>query len=106
AENAVTLLIAETQRYYYAPGEAQKKSVETVAADLREAAGDLPAAVREGLARLDGNVQQLLGAKAVDEKLFGRLVFLTAGPRVDSVAGAYALERESMLAARERHRVY
>src|SRR5262245_34330314 len=69
AEGAVTLLLAEAQRYFYAPGEAQRKNVESIAADLREAAGQLPAAVREGLARLDGNVQQLLGARPVEEGL-------------------------------------
>src|SRR4029453_15414618 len=73
AENAVTLLLAEAQRYYYAPGEAQRKSVETVAADLGGAAAQLPAAVRDGLARLDANVQQLLGAKPIEEKLHDRL---------------------------------
>ena len=106
AENAVTLLLAEAQRYYYAPGEAQRKSVETVAADLVEAAAQLPAAVRDGLARLDANVQQLLGAKPIEEKLHDRLAFITAGPRVTSVAGAYALERDSVLTGRERYRVY
>jgi len=106
AENAVTLLLAEAQRYYYAPGEAQRKSVETVAADLVEAAAQLPAAVRDGLARLDANVQQLLGAKPIEEKLHDRLAFITAGPRVTSVAGAYALERDSVLTWRERYRVY
>ena len=106
AENAVTLLLAEAQRYYYAPGEAQRKSVETVAADLVEAAAQLPAAVRDGLARLEANVQQLLGAKPIEEKLHDRLAFITAGPRVTSVAGAYALERDSVLTWRERYRVY
>jgi hypothetical protein len=102
----VTLLLAEAQRYYYAPGEAQRKSVETVAADLVEAAAQLPAAVRDGLARLDANVQQLLGAKPIEEKLHDRLAFITAGPRVTSVSGAYALERDSVLTGRERYRVY
>jgi signal transduction histidine kinase len=106
AESAVTLLLAEAQRYYYAPGEAQRKSVETVAADLREAAAQLPPAVREGLARLDANVQQLLGARPIEEKLHDRLAFITAGPRATSVAGAYALERDSVLTARERYRAY
>jgi signal transduction histidine kinase len=106
AESAVTLLLAEAQRYYYAPGEAQKKSVETVAADLREAAGQLPPAVRDGLARLDANVQQLLGARPIEERLYDRLAFITAGPRATSVAGAYALERDSVLTGRERYRVY
>ena len=106
AESAVTFLLAEAQRYYYAPGEAQRKSVETVAADLRQAAGLLPPAVRDGLARLDANVQQLLGARPIEERLFDRLAFITAGPRTTSVAAAYALERDAVLTGRERYRVY
>ena len=106
AESAVTQLLAEAQRYYYAPGEAQRGSVESLAADLREGAEQLPAAVRDGLARLDANVQQLLGARPVEEALSGKLTAINAGARADSVARAYAQERDSVLVARERYRVY
>ena len=48
AEGAVTQLLAEAQRYYYAPGDTQRKSVEAFAADLRDAA---VAASRRGAGR-------------------------------------------------------
>ncbi len=106
AEGAVTQLLAEAQRYYYAPGDTQRKSVETFAEDLRDAAVQLPAAVREGLGRLDANVQQLLGARPVEDALSGKLASISAGPRVDSLFRAYALERDTVLARRERYRAY
>ncbi|MBI2509428.1 MAG: GHKL domain-containing protein [Betaproteobacteria bacterium] len=106
AESTVTQVIAESQKYYFAPGAAQKKTVETVAADLREAAARLPAALREGLLRLDGNVQQLLGAKPIEQELYQKLSFVTAGPRVNGLTNAYSREIESTLADKEIYRVY
>ncbi len=106
AENTVTQVIAESQKYYFSPGEARKKTVETTASDLREAAARLPASLREGLLRLDGNVQQLLGAKPVEQELYQKLSFVTAGPRVDGLTNAYSRELESTLAEKEIYRVY
>ncbi len=106
AENAVALTIAEAQKYYFAPGEAQRRTLETVASDLREAAAYVPAALRNGLLRLDGNVQQLLGAKPIEQDLFVKLSFLTAGPRVNGLTSAFSREFESLLAERELYRVY
>ncbi len=106
AENIVTQLIAESQKYYFASGEAQKKTVETVASDLREAALRLPASLREGLLRLDGNVQHLLGAKPIEQELYQKLSFVTAGPRVNGLTNAYSRELESTLAEKEIYRVY
>ncbi|HKA45843.1 MAG TPA: ATP-binding protein [Burkholderiales bacterium] len=97
AESAVTQLTAEAQRYYFSPSDAQRKNVEALVSDLRQSASQLPPAVREGLARLDGNVQQLLGAKPVEEELARKLSLLTAGPRVDSLTKAFAHELEKKL---------
>src|SRR6185295_15711273 len=63
AESTAIQIIAEAQRYYFAPSEAQRKHVEDVITDLRQSAARLPQALRDGLLRLDGHVQQLLGAK-------------------------------------------
>ena len=106
AESAVAQLLAEAQKYYFSPGEAQRKSVEALASDLRESAARLPPALREGISRLDGNVQQLLGAKPVEQELFVKLSFLTAGPRVDSLTNAFSRELESTLADSDLYRVY
>ncbi|HXV10401.1 MAG TPA: ATP-binding protein, partial [Burkholderiales bacterium] len=42
----------------------------------------------------------------VEEGLYGKLAFLTAGPRVDALTGALNLEVEQTLAEKERFRVY
>ena len=106
AENAVAQLLAGAQKYYFAPAEAHRKNLESLASDLRDSALSLPHALRDGISRIDGNVQQLLGAKPVEQELLNRLSFLTAGPRVDSLTSAFNRELEETLAARERYRVY
>jgi len=106
AESTAVQAIAETQRYYFAPGEAQRKQVEAVTADLRQAAGRLPPALRDGVLRLDDLVQQLLGARAAEQALFEKLSFLTAGPRLDSLITAYSRELESALVNQEFYRAY
>ncbi|MBI2294856.1 MAG: GHKL domain-containing protein [Betaproteobacteria bacterium] len=105
-ESAVVQLLAETQKYYFSPTEAQHRSVEALASELRASAGRLPPALREGILRFDGNVQHLLGAKPVEQELFARLSFLTAGPRVDSLTSAFSRELEATLGEGELHRVY
>jgi signal transduction histidine kinase len=106
AESAVVQLIAETQRYYFDPGDKQFKLVEAVAADLRQAAPRLPAALRAGLARLDARVTQLLAAQPGEQALFAKLSFLTAGPRIDSLTGAFSRELEAALVEQEFYRAY
>ncbi|HUF81170.1 MAG TPA: ATP-binding protein [Burkholderiales bacterium] len=106
AESTAVQAIAEAQRYHYAPGEAQRKLVEAVASDLRQAAGRLPPALGEGLLRLEGHVQELLAARPVEEELFARLTFLTGGARVDSLTAAYSRELESGLGRQEFYRAY
>ncbi|MEK6594428.1 MAG: ATP-binding protein [Pseudomonadota bacterium] len=105
-ENVVTQLLGEAQKYYFSPAGAQRKSLESTAVDLREGAAPLPPSLREGIARLDNHVQQLLKTKPVEQALFNRLSFLAAGPRVDSITNAFSRELEDKLADREIYRVY
>jgi two-component system NtrC family sensor kinase len=106
AENAAVHLIAEAQRYYFTPTEAQRRLVETVAADLRKAGTRLPGPLRDGLARLDGHVQALLGAKPVEDGLYQKLSFITAGPRIASLTTGFSRELEGALADQEFYRAY
>jgi two-component system, NtrC family, sensor kinase len=106
AENAAVHLIAEAQRYYFAPTEAQRRVAETVAADLRQAGTRLPVALREGLARLDGRVKALLAAKPDEDGLYRKLSFITAGPRIASLTSGFSRELESALADQEFYRAY
>jgi len=106
AESTATQVIAEAQRYYFAPTDEQRKHLEVNLADLRQSAARLPQALRDGVQRLDGHVQDLLGAKPTEQALFEKTSFLTAGPRVDSLTTAFASEIETSLARTERYRVY
>jgi signal transduction histidine kinase len=106
AESASVQLIAESQRYYFAPTETQRRLVETVAADLRQAGARLPGALREGLRRLDGRVAALLAAQPVEQELYRKLAFVTAGPRIDSLTGGFSRELEAVLVEQEFYRAY
>jgi two-component system NtrC family sensor kinase len=106
AESTATQIIAEGQRYYFAPSEAQRKHVEAVITDLRQSTARLPPALRDGLLRLDEHVQQLLAAKPVEQDLFEKLSFLTAGPRVDGLTAAMSRDLETTLADQEIYRAY
>jgi signal transduction histidine kinase len=106
AESAAVQLIAESQRYYFNPSEERRKFVETILADLREAAPRLPPALRAGVARLDARARELLEAKPGEQELFTRLAFMTAGPRVDSLTAAFSRELEAMLLEQEFYRSY
>jgi len=106
AENVVTQLLANAQKYYFAPEDARRKDLEISAADLRESAAPFPQALRDGITRLDGHIGKLLSTKPVEQQLFQRVSFLTAGPRVDSLTNAFSLELEQILVERQRYRVY
>ena len=106
AESTAIQIIAEGQRYYFAPSETQRKHVEAVMTDLRQSASRLPQALRDGLARLDGHVQELLDAKPVEQELFDKLSFLTAGPRVDGLTAAMSRDLEATLSSQDVYRAY
>lgn len=105
-ESVVTQVLAEAQKYHFAPTAAQRKNVEALVADLRDAAPRLPPALTSGIARLDSNIQELLRAKPAEEMLFNTLAWHTAGPRADSLARAFNGELRETLARREVYRVY
>jgi signal transduction histidine kinase len=106
AESAVVQVLAEAQRYYLSPASEQRGNLEALVVDLQASASRLPPALREGLARLDDHVQQLLGAKPVEHELVAKLSFVPAGPRIDSLTEAFSRELTALLDTRELYRVY
>jgi len=106
AESAVVQVLAQAQRYYLSPTDSQRANLESLIADLKASASRLPPALASGLARLEGHVQQLLGAMPVERQLFAKLAFLTAGPRIDSLTLAFSNELSAQLESRELYRVY
>lgn len=105
-ESTSALLFAHVMRYAAEPTDAQRKNVEVFAADLRKAGGGMPAALREGLARMDTTVQQILGAKPVESDLFQKIATASAGPRIDSLTDAFTNETADIQADSERYRIY
>lgn len=105
-ESTSALLFAHVMRYATNPSEAQRKNVELFIADLRKAANGLPPALREGVTRIDTTVQQVLGAKPVEEELYLKMVIASAGPRIDSLTDAFTQESADAQSDGERYRIY
>ena len=105
-ESTAALLLAQLLRYAADPGEAGRATVESFAADLRAAGAGMPAALREGLARIEATTQQVLGAKPVEDELFRKIMMAPAGPRIDSLAEAFSAEIAASRIDGERYRIY
>jgi two-component system, NtrC family, sensor kinase len=105
-ESTSALLFAQVMRYASDPTDAQRKSVELFAADLRKAGTGVPPALREGLARIDTTVEQILGAKPVENELFLKIAMASAGPRIDSLTDAFSMESADVQSDSERYRIY
>ena len=105
-ESTSALLFAQVMRYATDPSDLQRKNVELFAADLRKAGTGVPPALREGLARVDTTVEQILGAKPVENELFQKITIASAGPRIDSLNDAFSTESADVQSDGERYRIY
>lgn len=105
-ESTSSLLFAQIMRYANDPTDTQRNNVELFAADLRKAGGGVPPALREGLSRVDTTVEQLLGAKPVENELFHKIAIASAGPRINSLTDAYSMEAADVQSDAERYRIY
>jgi two-component system, NtrC family, sensor kinase len=105
-ESTSALLFAHVMRYAADPSETQRKNVETFAADLHKSAEGMPPALRDGLARMDTAVQQILGAKPVEDELFRKISISSAGPRINSLTDAFSREAADIESDSARYRIY
>jgi len=106
AETAARELGASVIRYQHVPGDAQRRAVDAAAAEFIGAASDLPGGLRNIAGEIAGELQKLYQHRPVEEGLYSKLAFLTAGPRVDALTGALNREVEQTLAEKEQFRVY
>ncbi len=105
-ESTSALLFAHVMRYAADPTESERKNVEMFAADLRKAGGGMPAGLGAGLARMDETVQQILGAKPIENELFQKVAMASTGPRIDSLTDAFSTETANTQIDSERYRIY
>jgi len=106
AETAASELNASLLRYHHLPNEAQRRAVDAAAAEFIAAAGILPAVLGDVAGKVAGELQALYRHRPAEEGLYAKLEFLTAGPRVDALTGAFNREVEQTLAKKEQFRVY
>lgn len=105
-ESTAALLFAHVMRYAADPTDTERKNVELFAADLRKAGSSMPPGLREGLARMDATVQQILGAKPVENELYQKIATSSAGPRIDSLTDSFSAETADIQSDSERYRIY
>lgn len=105
-ESTSALLFAHVMRYATDPTATQRRNVEFFAADLRKAGSGVPPALHEGLARMDTTVEQILGAKPVEDELFQKIGISSTGPRIDSLTDAFSRETADFQSESERYRIY
>lgn len=105
-ESTAALLFAHVMRYAADPSDTERKNVELFASDLRKAGNGMPPALQEGLGRVDATVQQILGAKPVEDELFQKITISSAGPRIDSLTDAFSAETANNQLESERYRIY
>jgi hypothetical protein len=106
ADNVVTQLLADAQRYYFAPAESTRKNLEASTADLRGAAEALPSTFKPAAARLERHVTDLLRARPQGQSYFDRVRFHNAGPRAATLTRELRREFDQNQLQRDRHRVY
>jgi hypothetical protein len=106
ADNLVTQLLADAQRYYFVPTGSHRKNLEASAGDLHGAAGGLPDALRPPAARLESHIGDLLRAKPQQQLHLDRLRFHDAGPLAATLARELRLELAGISERQQRYRVY
>jgi hypothetical protein len=106
ADNVVTQLMADAQRYYYAPADSTRKNLEASIADLRSAAAAVPDPLKPATARLERHAADLIKAKRPEQMHFERVRFHDGGPRVTTLARELHRELGQSAAMREGYRIY
>ncbi len=106
AETAARELGASLLRYHHVPGDAQRRAVDSAAAEFVVAADVLPAVLGNVAGKIGVGLQTLYQHRPVEEGLYAKLAYLTAGPRVDTLTSALNREVEQTLAEKEQFRVY
>jgi hypothetical protein len=106
ADNVVTQLLADAQRYYFAPIGVHRKNLEASSSDLRGAAAGLPDALKPAAVRLEGHIGDLLRTKPEQQLHLDRMRFHNAGPLAATLARELRHELAEISARQERHRAY
>ncbi|MCC7485900.1 MAG: hypothetical protein IT529_13050 [Burkholderiales bacterium] len=105
-ENSLYELESGLVRYLLTPDDRQKEAMQSARAALRSAESQFEPPLRPAVARLSRHVEAVMQAKPRETELFTRVSFLTAGPRVDALNGAFFREIEATLEHKDVYRIY
>jgi two-component system NtrC family sensor kinase len=105
-EYSVGLAQTEMLRFNLTPDSTQRGRLEAAITALKQA--DMPA--NPGLPalmdRLSHNIEGFFRQKVSEHELYARLVFLTAGPRLDTATATFHRELEASVQEKELFRTY
>jgi two-component system, NtrC family, sensor kinase len=105
-ENNLHEVESEVLRYNMVPDDKQRARIESAQAALRSSEARYEPPLRPAIARLSQHVDAVMQRKPREHELFTKVSFLTAGPRVDSLTGAFSREIESTLQDKDLYRIY
>ncbi len=105
-ENNLLEVESEVLKYNMAPDEKQRARIESAQAALRSSEAQHEPPLRPAIARLGQQVDAVMQRKPGEHELFTKVSFLTAGPRVESLTGAFYREIESTLQDKDLYRIY
>jgi signal transduction histidine kinase len=105
-ENALYEVESEVLKYNLAPDEKLKSSIEAALATLHSAEAQYEPPLRPAIARLGHQIEAVMQRKPRENEMFTKVSFLTAGPRVDTLTGAFSREIESTLQYKDLYRIY
>ena len=97
---------SEVLRHVITAGDDQNERIAQAKAGLRKAEAQFEAPLGPAIARLRKQIDAVMDAKPRESAMFTRLAFLTAGPRVDSLTGAFAREIQTTLEHKDIYRIY
>jgi len=105
-EYSVGLAQTEMLRFNLSPDSTQRGRLEAAMAALSQA--DMPAnpGLPALLDRLTHEMDGFFKQKVGEQELYGRLAFLTAGPRLDTLAATFHRELEASVQEKELFRTY
>ena len=106
AEVAARDLAAAMLRYHHTPSTAQRRALDDAAGRFVVAADHMPDPLGDIAAGITRQLQKLYQYRPAEEKVFQKLAFATAGPRVDALTRELNREFDQTLAEKDRFRVY
>lgn len=103
---ALNHLAAAASEYYWLEQDAQRKTLESAAAQALDLAEAMDTTTHDKARAMNEAAQALLKSKPIEQELSSKVALLTSGPRLNGLTLSLNQELEATLGEKERFRVY